>query len=285
MLGIVDAGGGMRGVYSSGIYDCLLKENVRADYCLGVSAGSANLITYVANQMGRTRRFYSIYSMRSEYMGGKNFLKKGSFIDLDYVFSVLTNEGGEDPLDYDALMNNPTRFLCAATRACDGESVFFTKDDVKRNDYGILKASCCIPVVNRPVKVYGQEYYDGGIAEPIPFKKAFEDGCDKVVVVLTKPREDYTVEKKTMSLGSKILKKYPKIGEEMATLPERCKQLLDELSELENQGKVYVFEPDDCMGAETLTRNRHTILRLYTKGYNDALKAINHSDFFSFLKS
>lgn len=280
MVGIVDVGGGMRCIYSSGIYDCFLKENIKLDYCLGVSAGSANLATYVAGQMGRTRRFYSEYALRNEYMSAGCFVKNGSYIDLNYVFSVLTNDDGEDPIDYDAMVKNPAKLLCAATRGSDGEGVFFGKDDFKRNDYYVLKASCAIPIVCKPIEISDDAYFDGGIAEPIPFKKAFEDGCDKVIIVLTKPREMYTTKKKTIALGGKILKKYPNVAEKMATLPERCTSLLDEIAELEKAGKVFVFEPDDCLGANTLTRDKHTLLRLYSKGYNDALHALKNKDFF-----
>lgn len=280
MVGIVDVGGGMRCIYSSGIYDCFLKENIKLDYCLGVSAGSANLVTYVAGQMGRTRRFYSVYAQRKEYMSAHDLAKKGSYIDLDYVFSALSNEDGEDPLDFDAVMKSPAQFVCTATRASDGESVFFTKDDLKRNDYAILKASCAIPVVCKPKRVYGEEFFDGGVAEPIPFKKAFEDGCDKVIVVLTKPRKQYTDKKMMLTLSGAFLKKYPEVAKETVELPQRCAALLEKMEELEKEGKIFVFEPDDCMGADTLTRNEFKLLRLYSKGYSDALHAIKNESFF-----
>ena len=89
MTGIVDVGGGMRGVYSSGLYDRLLDENVSIPYCLGVSAGSANLITYIAGQRGRTLEFYREYPRRKEYMSFGNFLKNGSYLGLDYIYSTL----------------------------------------------------------------------------------------------------------------------------------------------------------------------------------------------------
>lgn len=280
MVGIVDVGGGMRCIYSSGIYDCFLKENIKLDYCLGVSAGSANLVTYIAGQMGRTRRFYSKYAQRSEYMGTQRLIRNGSYIDLDYVFSSLSNEDGEDPLDFDAVIKSPARFICTATRASDGESVFFTKEDLKRNDYAILKASCAIPVFCKPKKVCGEEFFDGGVAEPIPFKKAFEDGCDKVIVVLTKPRKQYAQKKMMLSLSGAFLKKYPEVAKETVELPQRCAALLEEMESLEKEGKVFVLEPDDCMGADTLTRDKYKLLRLYSKGYRDALYAIKNESFF-----
>ena len=60
MLGIIDVGGGMRGSFTAGIYDFLLDRNVQPfDYLIGVSAGSANMITYLARQRGRNLRSYT----------------------------------------------------------------------------------------------------------------------------------------------------------------------------------------------------------------------------------
>ena len=61
MLGIVDVGGGMRCVYSAGIYDLFIDRNIRFPCLVGVSAGSANLITYACGQRGRTYEFYIEY--------------------------------------------------------------------------------------------------------------------------------------------------------------------------------------------------------------------------------
>lgn len=64
MNGIIDVGGGMRGVYTAGVYDYLLDHQIRFDYCIGVSAGSANMMSYLAGQRGRNKRFYVDYAGR-----------------------------------------------------------------------------------------------------------------------------------------------------------------------------------------------------------------------------
>lgn len=279
MTGIIDVGGGMRCVYSSGVYDFFLDRKITFDYYLGVSAGSANLITYLSSQRGRTRKFYTDYSFRSDYMSAKNFLKNGSYINLDYVFSTLTNEDGENPLDYETFVNSKGTFLVAATNAQTGEAVFFGREDVKRNDYAILKASCCIPAVCKPYEIDGQLYYDGGVAEPIPIKKAFEDGCDKVVLVLTKPRNEYR-HQSNFSKPLKYVLGNKKIVDLVSNLPKTCCAILDEAEEYEKQGKLLIIEPDDCLGMDTLTRDRDLMYKFYCKGYTDAQKAFEHKEFF-----
>ena len=85
-LGIVDVGGGVRGVYGAGVFDYLLDKDIEFDTCIGVSAGSANVMSYISGQAGRNYTFYTEYAMRKEYMGKGNFIRKGSYINLQYIF-------------------------------------------------------------------------------------------------------------------------------------------------------------------------------------------------------
>ena len=274
MIGIVDVGGGMRCVYSSGVYDRLLDENIMIPYCLGVSAGAANLITYVAGQRGRTLPFYREYAKRKEYMSMKNLLSTGSYISLDYIYSTLSNEDGENPLDFDTFSKSDVIFKAATTRARDGKGVFFGNSDIIRNDYTVLKASCCLPGVCRPVSLQNDLYFDGGVAEPIPVDKAFEDGCDKVILVLTKSRQEYCKPLFATKVLSSRIRKYSDVYQLMKTLPVRCKEILDKVAEWEKEGNVLVIEPADCFGANTLTREYETLTKLYEEGYSDAEKII-----------
>lgn len=274
MTGIIDVGGGMRCVYSGGVYDCLLDKKVKIDYCLGVSAGSANLISYVCGQRGRVLEFYINYAQRKEYMSFANMLRTGSYIGLDYIFSTLCNTGGENPLDYEHFKSSPVKYIAAATRAKDGASVFFTEKDVAQDNYDILKASCALPVACRPYEIGGELYFDGGVAEPIPIKKAFDDGCDKVILVLSKPRQEYTKPMGNTQLLHRILKRYPNVADLLENMGKRCAEILSEAEMYEKEGKLIVLEPKECFGMKTLTRDRQAIKKMYDQGYKDAEEKI-----------
>lgn len=271
-IGIIDVGGGNRCVYSAGIYDCLLDNDFMPDYAIGVSAGSANLITYIAKQRGRTYRFYTEYAGRKEYLSLGNIFKYGSPVGLDYIFGTLSNEGGEDPVDYDAFVNNPVEFYVAATRQRDGKGIFFDRRDFKRNDLTPLKASCSLPVICRARKVGYERYVDGGVAEPIPLQKALDDGCDKIIIVLTKPRIMYEIPDKMIFNGGKRMPWMPLVGERCRDLHLRSADILLKVAELEKQGKVYVVEPEDTYGVSTLSKDLNSMKKLYTAGYEDGLK-------------
>ena len=109
--GVIDVGGGLRGIYGAGVLDRCLEEDLRFDLCIGVSAGSANMVSYLAGQYGRNKPFYDEYSFRREYMSVHNLIHKHSYLDLGYVYGTLSNAGGENPLDYAALARSPAE-LC-----------------------------------------------------------------------------------------------------------------------------------------------------------------------------
>ena len=125
-------------------------------------------------------------------MGFRNLLRRGSYLDLDYIYGdALTNAGGEYPLDYQAMAARPETAKIVATDVATGQPVYFDFHDMAQDDYGAIKASCCVPVVNRPYRWRGKAYYDGGLSDPIPFQQASQAGCDRVEVILTRPKDYY----------------------------------------------------------------------------------------------
>lgn len=186
-IGVIDVGGGLRGIYAAGVFDWCMDNGVQFDYGIGISAGSANLASYLSSQRGRNYLFYEEYSMRKEYMGAGNMLHGGSFLNLQYIYGTLSNRECENPLDFERMTANPMEWYMIATDATTGKPKYFTRGDMRQDDYRVLMASCCIPVACKPIEIGGVPYYDGALGDTIPLQKAFADGCDKVVLILTKP--------------------------------------------------------------------------------------------------
>lgn len=268
--GIVDVGGGLRGIYAAGVFDWCLDNNIRFDLCIGVSAGSANVAAYVAKQRGRNYRFYAEYSFRKEYMGIGSFLRKRSFIDLDYVYGTLSNSGGEAPLDYPKIMESNSEMLVVATNAETGEPKYFDKGDMKQDCYDIFKASSAIPFVCHPYSVEGIPYYDGALGDPIPIEKAFSLGCEKVVLILTKPKDIIRTPKKDETLAAGIRKKYPLAAEKLCKRAVRYNEGVELAKQYEKEGKLLILAPDDTCGMDTITRNLEAMKQMYGKGLRSA---------------
>ena len=199
-----------------------------------------------------------------------NLLRTGSYIDLDYVYGTLTNRGGENPLDFEAFRKSPAQMRVVALNALDGSTIYFGKDDVAQDDYNILKASSCIPVVCRPYFVNGVPCYDGGLADPVPLKKAFADGCDRVVVILTKPWSFRRSRSGDERLARILRRKYPKAAEQLLLRYRKYNRGVDLAKIYEQEGKALIIAPDSISGMSTLTKDRNVMDRLYHKGYRDA---------------
>ena len=268
--GIIDVGGGLRGVYAAGVLDCCMDAGVQFDLGIGVSAGSANIASYLAGQKKRNYQFYTEYPFRREYMSLRNFLVRRSYLDLDYIYSTLSNADGENPLNYQAIADNPADFLIVATDAQTGCPKYFTKEDLHQDDYSVFKASCAIPAVCHPYAVCGTDYFDGGLSDPVPVEEALRQGCSRIVLLLSKRRDAVSTSAADDFLADRIQKKYPAAAEKLRCRARLYNQGIARAKELEAEGTLLIVAPDDTCGVSTLTKNRDSLKKLYEKGYQDA---------------
>jgi predicted patatin/cPLA2 family phospholipase len=270
MIGVVDVGGGLRGIYGAGVFDRCLDSGIEFDYCIGVSAGSANIASFLSKQKGRNYKFYTEYAFRRQYMSLHNLIRTGSYIDMDYVYGVLSCMNGENPLDFKTIQQSHSAMKVVALNALTGETTYFDKSDMSQDNYHILKASSSIPVICKPYFVDGVPYYDGGIADPVPVQKAFDDGCDKVVLILTKPKDFIRSAKRDAPFARLLRHRYPKAAERLMLRYQTYNDGVALAKKYEKQGKLLIIAPDDCCGMNTLTKKKTCIDKLYRKGYEDA---------------
>ncbi len=272
MTGIVDVGGGMRGIYSAGIFDYCLKKGMNFDLLIGISAGSANMASFLSKQPGRNYEFYCSYAFREEYMGMEQLVKTGSFINFSYIYDVLSRSDGENPFDYKAFAEDSSRFIVIATDANTGMPKYFTKADIRENCYDVLKASCCIPGINRPIIIDGVPYFDGALSDTIPIKKAFSEGCDKVILILTKPVDHIRRSAKDKVLSKMIQKAYPQAAKKFEDRAGRYNLYVKLAKKYQQEGKLLILAPDSVEGLDTLKRDKNALHLLYQKGMADAEK-------------
>lgn len=274
-IGVVDVGGGLRGSFGAGVLDYCMEQGIRFDFGIGVSAGAANISSYMANQRGRNFVFYTEYFQREQYMGVKNLIHTGSYIGLDYIYSSLSDHEGDYPLDWKTIRNDPRDMMIVATDANTGLPHYFHKYDMRQDSYDPIKASCCVPVINRPYKVNGIPYFDGGLSDPVPYEKAFEAGCDKVVVILTRPEDYRRIPKNDKIIADLLHPHYPNASSAMRNRSVVYNQQLDECEYLQIQGKVCIVAPDSIGKMKTLTKDKDSIEALYYKGYEEAKSILN----------
>lgn len=267
--GLVVEGGGMKCAYSAGILDRFLDDGITFDECIGVSAGAWNLASYTAGQRGRNLRFYTEHTKDPRFMGFWNFITKGSYFNHRYIYGELSNSTGKDPFFYSDALANPAELLLTATDAKTGNVRYFSKTEMAVNDYRILMAGSSIPALCRPIEIDGRMYYDGGVSDPIPLKKAFDDGCEKVVVLLENARTFVRSPQRMRQAYCAMLRKYPKIVEMIDERHLRYNEILKWVYEMEKDGRIFIFAPPENTGVSTSTRDTKLMQKLYDKGVED----------------
>ena len=272
--GIVVEGGGMKSAYSAGILDYLLDEKITFDYCIGVSAGAANLASFLGGQRERNLRFYVIHSKDPRYLGVRNLLTHGSMFNLSFIYQTMTNSTGADPLNYPALRDNPAEYYVVATDAHTGKPVYFDKSYFRQDDYRALMSSCAIPAFCRPISFRGGLYFDGGASDSIPVKRALADGCDRLLILLSKPRGYVKQPEKGRPAYTILLRKYPAMIRLLNNRHMEYQKQLQFACDLEAQGKAVILAPSKPMPATTFSKDPAMLQSLYDLGYEDGRREL-----------
>ena len=269
---VIDVGGGMRGAYGAGVLDTCMEEGILFDTCYGVSAGSANCISYLAGQKGRNLKFYTEYAMRKEYMSWRNFVRKGSYIDLEYIYGTLSNADGEYPLDFETAASSGRQMYTVATNALTGRPHYFTLDDMKQDDYCAIKASSCVPAIDKPYVIDGVPYFDGGMSDPIPIRHALRKGFDRIVLILTRPRDDYREPGNDIMFARLMVRKWLNSAKALARRAGYYNRSLEISKQYEKEGRVLIVAPESIGKMKTLTKDEDSIRMMYEEGREDAKK-------------
>lgn len=268
-LGMVFEGGANRTIFSCGVMDVFLEEGLMPDYFIGVSAGIAFGVSYLSGQKGRNLEVMEKYMADKRYMGMRHLFKRSekAYYNTKFVFDQVPNE--LLPFDYDAFARYEGKVEAAVTNLHTGRAEYLEVPR-DRDMKDTLVASCSLPILFPPVKIGKRYYLDGGIADSVPYEHAFEEGCDKLVVVLTRARDYVKKEEKAIKLTNHLYKKYPKVVEALNLRAERYNECMKQLADLEQKGKVFVIAPEDTYGVGRTETNTVKLCRLYEEGYEVA---------------
>lgn len=266
-LGITMEGGASRTVFSCGVTDAFLEEDIMPDYFIGVSAGIAYGVSYLSRQKGRNLTIIQKYMNDKRYMGMRHLFKGRNFYNIPFVFEEIPNK--LEAFDYEAFQAFPGKVEACVTNLHSGKAEYL---EVPRQDdkFEVLVASCALPILFQPVKVGRHYYLDGGISDSVPYKHAMEEGCDKNIVILTRERGYVKKQERAGGISMKLYKKYPNIVEDLRTRPERYNACMKELSEREEAGEVFVIAPETTYGIGRTESNPDKLTKLYEEGYRQA---------------
>ena len=265
--GLVLEGGALRTIFSSGVCDALLDKGLPLpDYTVGVSAGIAYGVSYLSRQSRRNLKLVTTYANDRRYMGWRNMAdrRNRSYFGLKFAYETIPNQ--LLPFDYETFAAYPGTVEAVVTNLNTGKAEYLP---VPRRDARnlLLQATCAIPMMFPIIELDGQPYLDGGCADAIPWRRAFEAGCDRVVVILTQPRDYCKEGDRTIRMIERHFRKYPDFVETMRTRSERYNASREELFDLEAQGKVLVIAPEDTLGCSRTEKDLEILRALWQSGY------------------
>lgn len=271
-IGIVLEGGGLRGMYTSGILDTLLENDIQVDKLVGVSAGALFGVNYVSKQKGRAIRYNKKFNADKKYMGVYPLLKEGNLVNTEYAYERVPHE--LDPFDDETYKKNDTKFYAVITNVETGKPEYVHLESVFEQ-MDVLRASGSMPFVSTPVEINGNKYLDGAIGDNIPFVWMSNQGVDKIIVILTR---DIQYRKKAMHpMATNVYKKkYPKIAEGLSKRHELYNAQVDLLKEWERQGKAFVFRPSTPIQIGRIERDPVKLQMVYDLGVKDAKEQWDH---------
>lgn len=268
-VGLVLEGGGMRGLYTSGVLDYFLDQKIFVDYVIGVSAGACNGVSYLSKQKGRNYRVNTNYVSDKRYLSLSNFIKTKSLFGMDFIFDEIPHQ--LDLFDYETFLSSPSEYKLGVTDVLTGRPVYFDKTHLD-HDSTILKASSSIPVFSPIIEYQNGLYLDGGTTDSIPVKQALKDGCDHVIIVLTRDRNYIKKPESFRFIYSKVLKAYPNLIQALDNRHLMYNETLKFIKELEQQGKATIIAPSAPLEISRFEKDVSKLKNIYELGYLDASK-------------
>lgn len=273
MAGLILEGGTFRPIFSAGVMDALLDNNIMFPYTIGVSAGITNGVSYISKQKKRNLEVITTYRNDKRYLGLRNFLKCKSLFGLDFVYDELPNK--LVPFDMETYKNYEGKVLVGVTNAITGESEYFDGMELD-NKCSILRATCALPLFFPAIEIGGSLYYDGGICDPIPIKKSIADGNEKNLIILTRPKEY----RKTLSKGNIIVsklfkKKYPKLVEPLLTRHNLYNETVAFCEDLEANGNAVIIRPNFEEAVESFEKDTEKLKAAYDCGYKMGIENLH----------
>lgn len=272
--GLVLEGGAMRGMFTAGVLDAMMNNNITVDGTIGVSAGATFGCNFKSKQIGRTIRYNMKYSKDPRYVGIRSLIKTGDLYGADFCYREIPEK--LDVFDTKTYQENPMAFYVVATDVNTGKPVYHLCPTGEADDIEWYRASASMPLVSRIVKINGIELLDGGISDSIPIKKFREMGYEKNILILTQ-HNGYRKTKSSILplLKMKMGKKYPNLIHDMEIRHNEYNKTLDYIKELEKEGSIYVIRPKNPITIKRTERDPNKLRLLYNVGYKEGLEHID----------
>ena len=271
--GMILEGGAMRGMYTAGVLDVMMENDIWVDGYVGVSAGAVFGCNYKSKQIGRIIRYNTTYSKDPRYASLKSWIKTGNFYGVEFCYYTMPKK--LDLFDEETFCSNPIDFYVVCTDVNTGKPVYHLCNTSEDSDVTWMRASAAMPLAAHPVEVDGYELLDGGISDSIPISWFMKQGYEKNIVILTQ-HDGYRKKKnKIIPLFKIFLKKYPAVAKTMERRHLKYNASLAKVKKLKKQGKAFVIQPSEKLTIGRTERDPEKLWEVYRLGRKDALEKLD----------
>ena len=272
-MGLVLEGGGMRGVFTSGVLDYFMDKKIYFPYTITVSAGATNGLSYASNQKGRAKCCNIDLLEKYHYIGLKYLFTQRNIMDFELLFKEFPST--IVPYDYDTYFSSTNRFVIVTSNCLTGKPEYLEEKHDASRLLTICRASCSLPLLCPVTYVDGIPMLDGGICDPIPIRKAIDEGYTKNIVVLTR-NKGYRKKENMINIPSFIYHKYPAIREQLNIRNKRYNETLAFIEQLEANKKAIVIRPEQPLVVGRMEKDIRKLTDLYYQGYACAERAMSY---------
>ena len=262
--GLVLEGGAMRGLFTAGIIDVLMENNIKFNGAIGVSAGAAFGCNYKSGQIRRVIRYSKRFANSWKYASVWSLLTTGDYFGAEYAYHFIPNK--LDIVDFETFRNNPMEFWAVATNVGSGKAVYRQLNTLDYEELEFVRASASMPLVSNIVKLNGQRLLDGGVADSIPLAFFQKQGYQRNVVVLTQPKGYRKQPNKLMPLMHLQLHRHPKMLKALAERHIMYNKEVDLVLQEERKGNVFVLQPQIKLTIGQTSHNPKKMQETYEHG-------------------
>lgn len=263
-IGLVLEGGGMRGVFTSGVLDAFMKYDLYFPYAVAVSAGACNGMSYISRQPRRARISNIDYLARYDYIGLRHLVTQGCIFDQKLLYDKFPNEF--IPFDFDTFFKYSAAFEMVTTNCLTGRSMYLSETKDRQKALDIVRASSSLPYVSKIVNIDGIPMLDGGIVDSIPVMHAMEKGYHKNVVVLTR-NYGYRNDSKDHKIPHVVYKNYPRLRVALSHRIGAYNEQLDMVEKLEKAGDIVCIRPQKPVVVGRMEKDTSKLEALYEEGF------------------
>ena len=263
-LGLVLEGGAMRGLWTAGITDVMMENDIWPDGLIGVSAGAAFGCNYKSRQIGRAIRYNTQYAKDGRYSGLKSLLTTGNYFNAEFGYHIMPHQ--LDFFDDDAFNQNPMMFYVVCTDVETGQPIYKELKTTSEETYDWIRASASMPLVSKIVELEGYKLLDGGVADSIPLAYFESLGYKRNVVILTQPLGYQKAHNRLMPLMRMSLRGYPKMIEAMDKRHILYNRQLEFVAQAEREGRCLVIRPENKIPIGHISHDPNQMRLVYEQG-------------------